>query len=480
MNRSKLIFKRVASVILILILAVGGWAAVQVWKVLGNHGKHDDTPQGASSVAQVVSDISTITGDPYQAFPGQNKIVILGMGIDDNWTDKDEVYTVGSRTDTLFLLTLYLKDKRATMLSIPRDTYTHIAGTDHFTKINSAYASGGPQRAIATVAELTGVRADHYMVLNIDATKKMVDALGGVDVNVEHEMHYHDKWGHLNIDLYPGQQHLDGDKAVQFVRYRHPDPGAKPSPEDGDERRMARQHVMLRAMVVKAKSFVNITQIGNLADIGMNQIHTDLTRKQLLCLANIYRGIQPDDIQTASLPGEDFHGPNGAWDYRLFPDQMKEYIAWLVMGNNAAARALVPVVIKNQTSMAGLAAHAADVLRAQGYTDVRVIAGRSRDTMHLASQTTIPDAQSTMILDTGVPDPGAGADVMTLLSIPNAVSNRTPNKPNRLGWTAPSTLTIALGEDYARQVPSTGGAPSAAGTQVSVDSEPVPAGQSAQ
>ena len=69
------------------------------------------------------------------------------------------------------------------MLSIPRDTYAHIVGTDHWHfKINAAYQTGGPERSIATVQELLGVQADHYMVLNIDATKKMVDALGGVDV----------------------------------------------------------------------------------------------------------------------------------------------------------------------------------------------------------------------------------------------------------------------------------------------------------
>ena len=149
---------------------------------------------------------------PKEGFPGQDKLTIVCMGIDDNWTNSDVVYTANARTDTLFVLTLDLKNKKATMLSIPRDTYAHIVGTKrdwHF-KINAAYTTGGPIRTIATVNEFLGTSANHYMVLNIDATKKMVDAIGGVDVNVEHEMHYHDKWGHLSIDLHPGQQHLVG------------------------------------------------------------------------------------------------------------------------------------------------------------------------------------------------------------------------------------------------------------------------------
>ena len=206
---------------MVVILIVVAWAGVQLHKVLGGGQSHKpgDPVTQPRTISQDLTDLSQIVRDPYEGFPGQNKVVILGMGIDDNWTDNDQVYTAAARTDTLFLLTLDLIAKKATMVSIPRDTFTHIAGTSYSTKINSAYSTGGPQRAIATVAELTGVQADHYMVINIDATKKLVDALGGVDVEVEHEMHYHDKWGHLNIDLVPGPQHLSGDQAVGFARY---------------------------------------------------------------------------------------------------------------------------------------------------------------------------------------------------------------------------------------------------------------------
>ncbi len=143
------------------------------------------------------------------------------------------------------------------MLSIPRDTYAILSArkTTGTSKSTLPTPAAGRREPIATVNEFLGIQADHYLVLNIDATKKMVDALGGVDVNVEHEMHYHDKWGHLSIDLQPGLQHLDGDHAVGFARYRHPDAGKKASPEDGDERRMYRQHVLLRAMVAKGEEF---------------------------------------------------------------------------------------------------------------------------------------------------------------------------------------------------------------------------------
>ena len=314
-----------------------------------------DVPGHQVGVGEAINDIGQIVGDPRQGFPGQDKINILCMGIDDNWTDSDVVYTHNARTDTLFLLTLDLAHQKASMLSIPRDTYTHIAGTNYSDKINSAYATGGPTRSIATVAELLGVTADHYLVLNIDATKKMVAALGGVDVNVEHPMRYDDNWGHLHVNLTPGLQHLDADEAVGFARYRHGNAHAKPSPEDGDERRMYRQHVLMRAMIARAKNFTNLAQMNTLIDTGMSTIHTDLTRTQLFDLANLYKGMKPEDIRTASLPGEDFHGPHGAWDYRLYPDKMKAYVDWLVRDDPTRIEHDTPIVVKNGTGVPGLA-----------------------------------------------------------------------------------------------------------------------------
>ena len=331
-------------IIVLVVVALGIGVALHVLK----KGHGEQTGGGQESLLQRMSDATQVAIQPKEGFPGQDKLIILCMGIDDNWTDKDEVYTTGSRTDTLFLLTLDLNSHSATMLSIPRDTYTHIAGTkDRFFKINEAYSTGGPQRSVATVAELLGVHADHYMVLNIDATKKMVDALGGVDVDVPHAMHYDDKWGHLFINLKPGEQHLNGDQAVGFARYRHGDAGTKPTPEDGDERRMFRQHMLLRAMIDKGKAFANVAQAPHLIDVGLSSIHTDLTRTQLFDLAAIYRGIQPDDIQTASLPGDDFRGPDGTWFYKLDMTKAHAYTDWLVNGDTAAARRLVPVVVRN-------------------------------------------------------------------------------------------------------------------------------------
>jgi len=431
-------------VAIVFFLAAGTTAFLTAYRrMTGGHG----------SFVQAMRDAQEAAFEPTAGFPGQNKLTIVCMGIDDNWTNSDVVYTAQARTDTLFVLTMDLNTKKATMLSIPRDTYAHIVGTKnnwHF-KINAAYETGGPDRTVATVNEFLGTNATHYLVLNIDSTKKMVDALGGVDVDVEHEIHYHDKWGHLSIDLQPGQQHLNGDNAVGFARYRHPDTGKKTTPEDGDERRMYRQHILLKAMVVKAKNFANVTQAPHLVDVAMSTVRTDLTRQQLFDLAAIFKNIQPEDIRMASLPGDDFRGADGAWLYKIKPEVAHAYADWLVKGDETAARRLVTVTVKNGTATPGLAQYAVAQLKQLGYTDVRNGGNAASPEVHLAGALAAakPEIPHTTLLDTGVANPDAPQDIALLLGISSPVTGRQPVKPNKLGWTPPAEVTVTLGQDYA-------------------------------
>ena len=441
----------------LFVLAVGAGMLLHV-------AGHVFRPGGKGSIVDVVNGIGEAGFHPKEGFPGQDKLTVVCMGIDDNWTNGDQVYTSNARTDTLFVLTLDLNTKKATMLSIPRDTYAHIVGTKndwHF-KINAAYTTGGPTRTLATVNEFLGINADHYLVLNIDATRKMVDALGGVDVDVEHEMHYHDKWGHLSIDLQPGEQHLDGQEAVGFARYRHPDAGKKSSPEDGDERRMYRQHVLLRGMVDKAKTFANVTKAGELVDVAFGSVRTDLTRQQLLDLAAIFKGVQQDDIRTASLPGDDFRGKDGAWLYKIQPEVAHAYADWLVKGDETAARRLDPVVVQNGTATPGLAQYAVSQLKALGYTDVRNGGNAPAPKLQLTSAPAAPPAKTrpevprTMLLDTGVADPAAPSDIASLLGLSDPATERKPVQPNKVGWTPPAAVVVTLGADYAQAVKASG------------------------
>lgn len=437
----------VVAILLVTVIAVIAGKALQL--VRPRAGEH--SAPGATSIASAFQAWQQIAANPTEGFPGKSQITILCMGIDDNWTDRDEVYTHNARTDTLFLINLDLVNKKASLLSIPRDSYVHIAGTEHSDKINAAYTTGGPARSEATVSEALGVTPDYYLLLNIDATKRMVDALGGVDLMVEHAMDYDDNWGHLHVHLKPGFQHLDGDEAVSFARFRHANHGL--TPEDGDPRRIYRQHVLLRAMINKVKSFASIVQINSLADTAMSCIHTDLTRTQILDLAAIFHGVQQDDVTTAQLPGTDSTAPNGG-SIVLLDDKQKElYTDWLMHGDAAAGRTLTPVVVLNATMVPGLASKAADALRATGYGNTTV-GGNAPPTATLTSH----------VVDSGVANRTAAHEIASALGLTDGDISDMPVKPNRKGWTPPATIHVIVGTDYANTVAPAGAAATTSAT----------------
>lgn len=126
------------------------------------------------------------------------------------------------RSDTTLVITLNTDSNQATVLSIPRDTRVKIK-QHSWDKINHAYAFGGKTLAKETVENFLGIPIDHTIVVNFIGFKKIVEAVSKVELTVEKRMYYcdpNDDNGGLTIDLQSGLQSLDGDTAIQYVRYR--------------------------------------------------------------------------------------------------------------------------------------------------------------------------------------------------------------------------------------------------------------------
>ncbi|MBQ4213175.1 MAG: LCP family protein, partial [Selenomonas sp.] len=143
----------------------------------------------------------------------KDKATIMIMGVDERDDD------VG-RSDTLMIASIDPKTNQASLLSVPRDTRVKIKGHG-FDKVNAAYAYGKEKLSQDTVESLLGVNIDHYIIINTKSFKKIIDAIGGIDIDVPKRMHYEDPWdddGGLIIDFQPGMQHMDGAKAVTYVR----------------------------------------------------------------------------------------------------------------------------------------------------------------------------------------------------------------------------------------------------------------------
>ncbi|HEY2673568.1 MAG TPA: LCP family protein [Rugosimonospora sp.] len=184
---------------------------------------------------------------PAPSDDGGQTILAVGLDVrsDDQTTGQaatdPQASQSGDRSDTIMLVRFDSVRRSAAVVSIPRDSWVDIPGQGTM-KINAAYARGGPPLLIRTVEQLTGVRIDHFMVIDFAGFRSVVDALGGVDIQVSQ-----DTTDLAGNRFQRGTDHLDGRLALAYVRQRHGLP-------DGDLDRVRRQQSFLRAVFVKASA----------------------------------------------------------------------------------------------------------------------------------------------------------------------------------------------------------------------------------
>ena len=197
---------------------------------------------------------------------------ILLMGIDTG--DKGRVDR--GRSDTMMLLTVNPKNKKTTILSIPRDTRTEIVGKGKEDKINHAYAYGGPTMAMNTVQKLVDLPVDYFVSVNMKGIQQIVEAVGGVEITPNLT---------FNQDGYSfvqGEKRLvDGAGALAYSRMRKKDP-------QGDYGRQARQRELVKAILDKAASFGSILRFESLLQTAENNVQTNLKFNEMLTISVNY------------------------------------------------------------------------------------------------------------------------------------------------------------------------------------------------
>lgn len=195
---------------------------------------------------------------------------IVVMGVDERSGD------VG-RSDTLFVVMLDPKTDKHALLSIPRDTLVKIKGHG-WDKINHAYAFGGHKATRETVENFLGIKINNYVLIDFKGFVGLVDAIGGVDIDVEQAMHYSDPYdgkGGLIINIPKGKQHLDGKHAIQYARYRD---------EEGDIGRIKRQQKFMRAFYTKLLEPATLLNAPNIMQSMASMVKTDLSITDLAML----------------------------------------------------------------------------------------------------------------------------------------------------------------------------------------------------
>lgn len=261
-------------------------------------------------------------GDPFQnwaiekQFPGRSSLIVLILGVDYDYDNRAQIIkTANGRSDAILLARVDFLNNTINAITIPRDAAVRIPGRSTIHKINAAHSYGGPELTMETIRSVFGITPDAYVTIDFKGFQKIVDAVGGVEINVEKRLKYDDNWGNLHVDLHPGWQRLNGYQAMGYVRMRH---------SDSDEMRSKRQHAFLEAMrrsIMSPSNFLKLPQV--LDRLNENIRRGALTEDQLFALANYARTLPKEQIRIQTIPYDE--GPSyAAIDARKTEDLIRE------------------------------------------------------------------------------------------------------------------------------------------------------------
>ncbi|MFD1706492.1 LCP family protein [Siminovitchia sediminis] len=225
--------------------------------------------------------------------PNIDNVSILFIGVDESEKRGNQG---NSRSDALMLATLNEKEKSVKLLTIPRDSYVYIDEVGYYTKINHAHSFGGPRATIKTVEDLLEIPVDYYVRLDFEAFVAVVDALGGIEVDVPYtfnELNSKDKSDAISLE--EGLQTLNGEEALALARTRR---------LDNDIERGKRQQEIMKAIARKAASGSALPKYAKVIDAIGENMRTDMTFDEMKALIDY--GVAGDlTIETYTLEGDD-------------------------------------------------------------------------------------------------------------------------------------------------------------------------------
>jgi LCP family protein required for cell wall assembly len=249
-----------------------------------------ETVTTLGQVAQVI-----VTEQDVWPAPANGRVTILLLGID----ARDRVNEGASRTDVMTLVTIDPISQTAALLSIPRDLYVPLPGYNEQQRINTAYfwgeindlPGGGPGFAEETVTYNFGIPLQRYAVIDFEGFKQIVDAVGGVEIDVPQEIIDYEyptpDYGTEVLQIPAGQVHMDGELALKYVRTRH---------GDSDFGRLQRQQQVMLAIRDKAVSIGSINRVPEVLNAVSDSLQTDLTLPEILSLAKKWSQVPRENI----------------------------------------------------------------------------------------------------------------------------------------------------------------------------------------
>ncbi len=259
------------------------------------------------SMAGAVADSTQSGGESIPVYAESNSLNILLMGTD----------RMSGLTDVIMLLSLDRKEGRATVMQIPRDTYAEYTDKS-YKKLNGAYGALGGEGICRFLSDSIGVNIDRYVTLSPDAFCSAVDAVGGVEVNLERPMYYNDPYQDLYIALSAGKQTLDGKTAEQFIRYRS-------GYDNGDLGRIDTQKVFMCGFISAVRKNMDALGLARLSASLLGKTDTNLSVSDAIQLSEELVALENESIMFFTAPGEALIAEkSGASYYALSGRAMRE------------------------------------------------------------------------------------------------------------------------------------------------------------
>jgi LCP family protein required for cell wall assembly len=400
----------------------------------------------------VVGIVNYFVPAPESVF-GKERISVLLMGLDYDYNALDEPTSKDSRTDKIEVYAVDFPSKVVKSIAVPRDMDAIVNG--HEDKINDAYHFGGAKNTDAVVGGFLGLPKiasggyfDRYLTFRINTTKDLINAIGGVDVPVTETLDYDDTWGHLHIHFKPGLTHMDGDRAVSYMRFRHD--------ACSDPCRIKRQQQVEKIVIGKLKNdkFNDLTHIAALIDVLRRDVDTNFTADEMKSVGWAFRDFNLADLHATQVPYVDDKNldccgdvliPDEAGRAKIVADFIGPYYAATPPPSTDALAAVKPgtlrVDVRNGSGVAGLGAKMADVLRKDGYV------------INSVGNAASFDYDTTLIRATSK-TPLAGERVRSDIHLAQATVTPIPDiTPGTSAAVVPSTsaladVTIIVGRDY--------------------------------
>lgn len=292
------IFRAILLIILIVALAFAGIFAYRVMKNGGGL-------QGF---------IAAAVGHDENTLKDLDKITFLVVGI----SGCEEDYKLA---DTIMVCSYDPKTQKASLLSIPRDTYVgkNKAKATASYKINAVYRNGeNIDGMVKSIEEIVGIEIDNYVIIDTDALVELVDAIGGVEFDVPIDMLYDDVTQDLHINLKAGYQKLNGEQAEWLVRFRHNNDGTSYSYEYGDNDigRMRTQREFITATLKQTMKPENLLKLTKIAQIAFDNVKTNMNFDLVKDYLPYAVSFNTENLQTGTLPGTP-EKCNGVWIYTV-------------------------------------------------------------------------------------------------------------------------------------------------------------------